>query len=86
MEVFREGVSSGKEMGAVSCTLERGGVCLQLCLFLCPLLPAVLDALGCIPGPIRQAARSPRERLTWTQILFIAEDEQGRLVFTTSIG
>ena len=38
MEVFREGVSSGKEMGAVSCTLERGGVCLQLCLFLCPLL------------------------------------------------
>lgn len=70
----------------MSCTLGRDGVCLQLCLFLCLLLPAVLDALGCVLGPTRQAATSPRERLTWTQILFIAEDEQGRLVFTTLIG
>lgn len=42
---------------------------------------------GLRPGPARQAATSPREReLTWTKILFIAEDEQGRLVFRTLIG
>lgn len=86
MEVFREGVSSGQEMGGSELHPGEGWGLPAAPLFLWPLPPAVLDALGCARG---QQDRPPplREReLTWTKILFIAEDEQGRLVFRTLIG
>ena len=55
-------------------------------LFLWPLPPAELDALGCARADKTGGHLSQRAQPDWTGILFIAEDEQGRLVFTTLIG
>lgn len=76
----------GRRWGAASCTLGRAEVCLQLsCLFVPSLL--LCSMLWAVPRGQQDRAPPPREgELTWTKILFIAEDEQGRLLFTTLIG
>ena len=62
MEVFREGMSSGKEMGGSTLHPGEGRGLPAAVLFLWPLPPAVLDALG-FAWPTRQAATSSREGL-----------------------
>lgn len=87
MEVFWEGVSSGKEMGGSELHPGEGwGLpAAQLCFFVPCLLLCLM--LWAVPRGQQDRPPPPREgELTWTKILFIAEDEQGRLVFTTLIG